>query len=108
VPTLTATLKMPDPPSATFNALLKFDTETGRAARHDFGNMVVGEAAFVPRPGGTREDDGYLAAFAYDPSQGSSRFVLLDARRIEDAPVAVVALPQRVPQGLHGNWIERG
>jgi carotenoid cleavage dioxygenase-like enzyme len=108
VPTLTSTLDLPEPPSATFNALLKFDTETGRSIRHDFGNLIVGEAAFVPRPGGTKEDDGYLAAFAYDPVQRSSRFVLLDARRIESEPVAVVALPQRVPQGLHGNWIERG
>ena len=109
VPTLTSTLMVPNVPSATFNAVLKFDAETGRSTRHDFGNMIVGEAAFVPRPGSSKgEDDGYLAAFAYDPTSASSRFVLLDARRIEEAPVAVIALPQRVPQGLHGNWIERG
>lgn len=108
VPTRTPTLKVPNPPSAVFNTLLKVDTESGRATRHDFGNWIVGEAAFVPRPGSTREDDGYLAAFAFDPAEGASRFVLLDARRIEREPVAVVALPQRVPQGLHGNWIERG
>jgi carotenoid cleavage dioxygenase len=33
--------------------------------------------------------------------------VLLDARRIEEPPVAVIEMPQRVPQGLHGNWISR-
>lgn len=108
VPTRTATLQMPDPTSAVFNALLKVNTESGRSTRHDFGNRVVGEAAFVPRPGGTREDDGYLAAFAYDPSSNGSSFVLLDARDVGREPVAVVTLPQRVPQGLHGNWIERG
>lgn len=43
---------------AVFNTLLKFDTETGKTARHDFGNQIVGEAAFVPKPGGRREDDG--------------------------------------------------
>ncbi|MBB3178751.1 carotenoid oxygenase family protein [Variovorax sp. Sphag1AA] len=107
VPTLTSSLKLPDPPSAVFNTVLKFDTETGRSSRHDLGNQIVGEAAFVPRPGGHREDDGYLAAFTYDPARRSSNFVLLDARRIEEAPVAVIEMPQRVPQGLHGNWITR-
>ncbi len=107
VPTRTTTLTMPNSPSATFNTVIKFDTDSGRSTRHDFGNMIVGEAAFVPRPGGTREDEGYLAAFVFDPSRHASRFVLLDASDIEREPVAVVALPQRVPQGLHGNWIAR-
>jgi carotenoid cleavage dioxygenase-like enzyme len=105
LPTLTASLKQPDPPSAVFNTVLKFDTETGQSTRHDFGNHIVGEAAFVPRPSGTLEDDGYLAAFTYDPLGHDSSLVLLDARRIEDEPVAVIAMPQRVPQGLHGNWM---
>ena len=28
-----------------------------------------------------------------------------DAMRFEDAPVAVIHLPHRVPPGFHGNWI---
>lgn len=108
VPVRTATLKMPNPPSAVFNTVVKVDTETGRSTRHDLGNRVVGEAAFVPRPGAHREDDGYLAAFVYDPVRNASQFVLLDARRVDDEPVAVIELPQRVPQGLHGNWMRSG
>ncbi|MGE4337394.1 MAG: carotenoid oxygenase family protein [Pigmentiphaga sp.] len=104
MPTLTGTLAQPNPPSATFNAILKIDTETGAARCHDFGNRLTGEAVFVPRPGGG-EDDGYLAMFTYDPTERSSDFVLLDAARIDTEPVAVVRLPQRVPQGLHGSWI---
>ncbi|WAI81766.1 MULTISPECIES: carotenoid oxygenase family protein [Achromobacter] len=72
------------------------------------GNQIVGAAAFVPKPGGgTTEDDGYLAAFTYDPVRQGSNLVLLDASRIDEAPVAVIEMPQRVPQGLHGNWISR-
>lgn len=108
MPTLTDTFADANPAAATFNTMLKFDTETGAIARHDFGNRIVGEGAFVPRPGATREDDGYIAAFVFDPADRSSSFVLLDAGRIEEPPVAVVALPQRVPQGLHGNWIPQG
>jgi len=29
---------------------------------------------------------------------------LLDAARVEEAPVALIRRPQRVPQGLHGAW----
>jgi hypothetical protein len=35
----------------------------------------------------------------------TSDLVLLDAAHIDAKPVAVVLLPQRVPQGLHGTWI---
>jgi carotenoid cleavage dioxygenase len=105
LPTLSETLRLPDPPSATFNTMLKVDSETGAVARHDFGNQIAGEAVFVPRRRVEAEDDGYLAVFTYDPVNRTSDFVLLDAAHIEADPVAVVRLPQRVPAGLHGNWI---
>ncbi|MFD4836497.1 carotenoid oxygenase family protein [Achromobacter sp. NPDC058515] len=105
MPTLTSSLNEANPPTAVFNTVLKLDTETGRYTRHDFGNHIVGEAAFVPKPGGGQEDNGYLVAFTYDPERQASNLVLLDAGRIEEPPVAVIEMPQRVPQGLHGNWI---
>lgn len=109
MPTLTSSLKELSPPSAVFNTVLKVDTETGRYTRHDLGNQIVGEAAFVPKPGGgTAEDDGYLVAYTYDPVERRSNLLLLDARWIEEPPVAVIEMPQRVPLGLHGNWVARG
>ena len=108
LPTLTDTLRQQNPPSDTFNCMLKVDTETGSVVRHDFGNRIAGEAVFVPR-GARAEDDGYLAIFTFDPDERTSDFVLLDAAPISTAePVAVVRLPQRVPQGLHGTWIPKG
>jgi carotenoid cleavage dioxygenase len=104
VPTLTDTLRVPSPPSATFNTLLKVDAESGKVSRHDFGNQIAGEAIFIPQ-GSRTEDDGYLAVLTYDPVNQTSDFVLLDAAHIDAEPVAIVRLPQRVPQGLHGNWI---
>jgi carotenoid cleavage dioxygenase len=105
LPTLTDTLKLPRPPSATFNAMVKADTESGDLVRHDFGNRIAGEAVFVPRADSRGEDDGYLAVFAFDPVNQASDFILLDAVRIDADPAAVVRLPQRIPQGLHGTWI---
>ncbi|WP_367278481.1 carotenoid oxygenase family protein, partial [uncultured Amaricoccus sp.] len=48
---------------------------------------------------------GWLATYLYDPAAGTSDLALLDAARIEEAPVAVIRMPQRVPQGLHGAWL---
>jgi carotenoid cleavage dioxygenase len=108
LPTLTDTLRQPEPPTATFNAIVKLDAESGEAVLHDFGNKLVGEAVFVPRAPASAEDDGYLALFVFDPASRSSDFVLLDAAHVDDEPVAVVRLPRRVPQGLHGAWIANG
>jgi carotenoid cleavage dioxygenase len=69
---------------------------------------MVGEAAFVPRPGAAGEADGWLALFVFDPATATRDFVLLDAAHVDSEPVAVVRLPQRVPQGLHGNWLPGG
>ena len=44
---------------------------------------------------------------AFDPENQTSDLVLLDAAHIDADPVAVIRLPQRVPQGLHGNWIAK-
>jgi carotenoid cleavage dioxygenase-like enzyme len=107
LPTLTNTLQLVNPPSATFNTMMKANTETGDIVRHDFGNRVAGEASFIPRKANGREDDGYLAIFAFDPVNRTSDLVLLDAAHIDAEPVAVIRLPQRVPQGLHGTWIPK-
>ena len=106
LPTLTATLKQASPPSATFNTMTKVNAETGDVVRHDFGNKIIGEATFIPR-GSAGEDDGYLAVYTFDPQNETSDLVLLDAAHVDAEPTAVIRLPQRVPQGLHGNWIAK-
>jgi carotenoid cleavage dioxygenase len=107
LPTLSDTLKIEKPPSATFNVMVKVDSETGAQTRRDLGNRIAGEAVFIPRKDGTAEDDGYLAVYTYDPEAETSDLLLLDAARIDAKPVAVIRMPQRVPQGLHGTWIAR-
>ncbi|MEQ8651502.1 MAG: carotenoid oxygenase family protein [Kiloniellales bacterium] len=89
------------------HALMRVDGERGQQQVRDFGKSLIGEAVFVPDPERSGEDEGYLALFRYDPEHDSSDFLLLDARDLEADPVAVVALPRRVPQGLHGSWVTR-
>ncbi|KAL6655771.1 hypothetical protein ACP70R_006597 [Stipagrostis hirtigluma subsp. patula] len=64
-------------------------------------------AAFVPRVGGSHEDDGWIISFVHNEKTSISEVHIIDARRFEDAPVAKIILPQRVPYGFHGTFILR-
>ena len=73
------------------------------------------EPRFVPRANSTSEDDGWLLAYVFDESSqlrpdgeakadAKSELWIIDAKNMTDV-VAKIRLPQRVPYGLHGNWI---
>lgn len=73
------------------------------------------ESRFVPRRNGDCEDDGWLLAYVFDESSqlaadgepktdAKSQLWIIDAKNMMDV-VAKIQLPQRVPYGLHGNWI---
>ena len=94
----------PDP-TLLFDALVRYDTETGATARYEFGPGRWGsEAPFAPRPGATGEDDGYVVSFVHDESAGRSEVVILDAADIAAGPVGRVLLPTTVPIGFHAAW----
>lgn len=71
------------------------------------------EPRFVPREGGTSEDDGWLLTYVFDESQldasgqcradAKSELWIIDARDMSTI-VARVHLTQRVPYGLHGGF----
>jgi carotenoid cleavage dioxygenase-like enzyme len=71
------------------------------------------ESRFVPRNGGTEEDDGWVLAYVFDESQldaegnagmgAKSELWIIEAKEMRTV-VCKVQLPQRVPYGLHGNW----
>lgn len=91
---------------ATFEGLVKYDLETGRQWRYDYGPGVFGsESPFAARAGGTEEDDGYVMMFVTDVNRWSSEVHVFDAQRIEDGPVCRLGLPTRVPAGFHAAWM---
>jgi carotenoid cleavage dioxygenase len=90
--------------AGTHDELLRFDLARGTITGHHFPGHAISEAVFAPMAGCTEEDAGYLVAFATDLVTNESRFVILDAADISAEPVASIKLPQRVPDGLHGNW----
>lgn len=101
------TAKLADRPSPLFDGIIKYDLERDRSSVHSFGpGRFGGEAVFVPRPQATAEDAGWLITFVYDEAQGTSELVIVDAQEIESEPVARVMIPQRVPYGFHGMWVD--
>lgn len=73
--------------------------------RHDGDNFGYGEPVFIERENSKSEDDGYVMALRHNLQTDLSDLVVLDAQDFCGEPVAVVALPVRVPNGFHGNWI---
>ena len=84
----------------------KYDLVAGRteALSHGPGRVSL-EPVFVPREGGTAEDDGWLVQVVYDGGRDGSDLVITHAQDLAGGPVATVTLPQRVPFGFHGNWV---
>ncbi len=84
--------------------LVRYDMGSGTCQVFDC-RAVVGEVVFAPREGATEELDGYYLAFVTSlDADRSARFMIWDAAQFPEPPIAEVSIPQRVPNGLHGNW----
>jgi carotenoid cleavage dioxygenase len=89
-----------------FDGLLKFALEQQSVQVHSFGTgRYGGEGVFVPRPGSTVEDDGWLMTFVHDEAQDTSELVIVSTQAMSDEPIARIQMPQRVPYGFHGTWV---
>ena len=89
-----------------WSAIRRYDLDRGGIETRTFGKGAgCGEPLFVPRRGGTAEDDGYVIVLVYDTERDASDFYVLDARNIAGEALARVRLPHRVPHGFHGNWV---
>ncbi|MDX2212749.1 MAG: carotenoid oxygenase family protein [Oculatellaceae cyanobacterium bins.114] len=89
-----------------FDGLLKFDFDHQSIQAHSFGaGCYGGEGVFVPRPGATSEDDGWLMTFVHDETQDRSELVIVNPQAMTDEAIARIQMPQRVPYGFHGTWV---
>ncbi|MBW4630664.1 MAG: carotenoid oxygenase family protein [Iphinoe sp. HA4291-MV1] len=100
------TARVANNPVLLFDALIKYDLSNGESQTHEFGQgRYGGDFVFVPRPGATAEDDGWLVTFVHDTTEDTSELVVVSAQDITGEPVARVLIPQRVPYGFHGAWV---
>ncbi len=88
-----------------FDGMVRLDLEGGSVARYRFPEGTYGsESPMAPRVGSQGEDDGYVVTFVSDTVRDASECQVFDARRIEDGPVARIALPERLCSGTHACW----
>ena len=79
----------------------------GRVRRCQFAaHEAVSEPVFVPRPGATAEDDGWVLTLVYDGRADASHLAVLDGARLEDGPVARAWFDHAVPITFHGSWLD--
>ncbi len=94
--------------NAPLQALEKVDLETGNkqvwsAAPQGF----VSEPNFVPSTHDGDEDDGWLLSLIYDSTHHRSDLVILDAKDLNQGPIAKLHLKHHIPYGLHGNFVSQ-
>ena len=103
--------------SPRFDSLVKYDLDEGGVAdcyALPSGRLLVSEPIFVPKVGkgdpaqGGQEEEGYILILASDvvnDEMASSRMLVLDAADLRSGPVATVVLPEKVPYGLHSEFV---
>ena len=91
----------------TFDALVRYDTETGSCQRWRYGEGVFGnEAPVAPkRDAAGGEDDAYVVTFVTDTKDWSSACLVFEACDITRGPIARVKIPHRVSAGFHAAWL---
>jgi carotenoid cleavage dioxygenase len=89
-----------------FNTIARFDFSTGDVSRYQLdAKSTAQEPVFVPRHADAEEGDGYLLALVNRFETMLNELVLLDARDLAAGPMAVIKLPVRLRNGIHGNWV---
>jgi carotenoid cleavage dioxygenase-like enzyme len=86
--------------------LIRWDMSTGQSQAWDT-DASIGEVIFVPRDGAAAELDGYYMTLARSVPDDRSWLYIWDAADFPGPPVAKVAIPATVPNGLHANSFTR-
>lgn len=89
-----------------FDLIGRVDHRSGALATHYVGDAsATQEPMFVPRTGATSEGEGYVIAVVNRYASMRSDLLVLDAENVDGEPVATLALPLRLRNGLHGTWL---
>lgn len=81
------------------------DHQTGKVGVFSQPDTRLAEMTFVPRKKGAPEGDGYMVGIASRTKEnGRSDLLIVDTQNLAE-PVAVVKMPYRVVDQVHGYWV---
>ncbi|USP79376.1 hypothetical protein yc1106_06650 [Curvularia clavata] len=96
------------PIGGTYNSLVVADINTGKYKIWSAGeHTALHEVAFIPKNPDAHEGDGYLITVANRRDIKLTSILILDANDISKGPVAIIELPFRLRNGIHGSWVPR-
>lgn len=82
------------------------DWRTGKADVFDFGaDHCAEEHLFVPRPGSSREMDGWLVGTTLNLKAQATELHVFEASRVSAGPVCSWRADLPLPVGFHGCWV---
>jgi carotenoid cleavage dioxygenase-like enzyme len=95
-----------------FVGFVMYDMKTRRV--HSTVRLPVGESSgepvVIPKPNTADEQDPsnkvYIGMYVFNAAEQASFFLLYDGETTLEEPIARLLIPQRVPYGFHGNWVE--
>jgi carotenoid cleavage dioxygenase-like enzyme len=88
------------------DSLVHLDTAMGvRTVWTEEGVGGVGEPIFVPRGPDADEGDGWILTILFRPRTDTSELAVFDALNVAAGPVALSAVPRRIPFGFHANYV---
>lgn len=90
-----------------FDGLIKYDVQTGARKEYYFEpGLYCSEAPFIPIPGASEEDEGYLVTFVSGEGLKGSEAWIFSAKDPDLGPVAKIKIPARIPLGFHSCWVQ--
>jgi hypothetical protein len=89
------------------NSVCKIDIDTKRVQLwRESETQFPGEPVFIPKPGGSSEDDGLLLSLVLDTAEEKPHFLLvLNAQTLEEVGRAEVPLDVQIPTTIHGLFV---
>ena len=79
--------------------------ETGALDRFDHGpGIYVEEPLFIPKPGSSREGEGWILHTALNSRERRTELHVFDALHLSDGPLTAWRLGYSGPFGFHGTW----
>jgi carotenoid cleavage dioxygenase len=94
-----------NPDNSGFRGVMRLDVETGKQDRFTFREEVsLEEHVVVPKPGTSREGEGWLVGVGFDVARQQSFATVFDAMNLAAGPEAIVRLPYWTPACFHGHF----